>query len=146
MAGNPNVPQGNINRLLASVIWPSFPSLNVTPSFLGPEAIRLSFDGAATARLATMTGTVTSPEPYIGITARINLLMSQSLSAAYKGQMESSTLLGDGTVHPVTTTLPPYPLVNASIESVEPLDFSGRSAAWVITIGGYYPLNSALWG
>lgn len=146
MAGNPLVPQGTINRLIASVIWPSFPNLNVTPAYLGEEAIRLSLDGVATTRINTMTGTVTSPEPYMGISVRMALLMTQSLSDLYKKQMETSTLLGDGTVRPVTTTLSPYPILNASIEGVEPLDFGGKQAGWVVTVGGYYLTNSALWG
>ena len=36
MAGSPNIPQGNINRLIASLVIDDFPSLNITPSF--PDA------------------------------------------------------------------------------------------------------------
>ena len=74
------------------------------------------------------------------------LLMTQNLSDLYKKQMETSTLLGDGTVRPSTTTLSPYPILNASIEGIEPLAFGGKQAGWVVNVGGYYLLNSSLWG
>lgn len=45
MATNPLIPQGTLNRVRASVVWPSFPNLNVTASYLGRMGIRLSLDG-----------------------------------------------------------------------------------------------------
>jgi len=143
---SPNTNQGTINRLRASVVWPSFPALNVTASFLGEEAIRLSLEGGATTFLPTLTGAVTSPEPYQPMSLRINLLKTQALANAYKAQMELSTLLGDGTIRPDATQLAPYQITNSAIESVEPLDFSGKSAGWIVSIRGYYSINSGLWG
>lgn len=143
---NPGIIQGTINRLRASVTWPSFPQLNVTASFLGEEAIRLSPEGPVTTFLNTLTGGVTSPEPYQLLTIRINLLKTQSLANAYKLQIESNALLGDGTIRPDATPLSPYPITNAAIESVEPLDFGGKSPSWIVTMRGYYNINQSLWG
>ena len=42
---DPLVPQGNLNRLKASLIWTDFPNLNVTPPFLAGEMLVLSFEG-----------------------------------------------------------------------------------------------------
>src|SRR6266576_6124812 len=111
MAGNPLVAQGTINRLIASVIWTSFPELNVTAPYLAPEAIRLGFAGESTLFINTLTGVITSPEPYLMIDMQMHLLMSQPLCNAYKVQMELSSLLGDGVIRPVTKTLGPYQVV-----------------------------------
>lgn len=147
MPGNPLISQGVLNRLVASVQWPNFPALNVTAPYLGPEGIRLALEGESTLFLQTMTGAVVSPEPYMMMTLTIHLLKSQPLASFYKAQMESSTLIGDGVIRPdvATTTLPAYDITNAAIEAVEALDFSGRSANFMIRCRGYYILNSALW-
>jgi hypothetical protein len=141
---NPLVAQGTLNRLRGSVIWNTFPQLNVTASFLGPEAIRLALEGESVPYLPTLTGAVTSPEPYMMINMVINLLKSQSLSDAYKQQMESNSLLGSCTVRPDATTLSPYALNNCSIKSVRELSFAGTDAIYAVTIGGYYLVNQSL--
>lgn len=143
---NPRIPTGTINRLIASVQWNDFSQLNVSASYLTDEGIRLTLEGVSTTRINVMAGVVTSVEPYQPITVRIPLLISQDLSQAYKAQMESSTVLGDGVIRPVSTTLTPYQISNASIESVDPQDYGGKSAAWVITITGAYYINNAAWG
>jgi hypothetical protein len=146
MAGNPLIPTGTINRLRASVSWNSFPTLNVSASFLTDEGIRMSLEGSSTTRINAMAGVVTSPEPYQPITVRIPLLISQNLAQLYKAKMEDSTLLGDGVIRPVANTLSPYQISNASIEAVEPQDYGGRSAAWVISVTGAYYINNSAWG
>ena len=145
MASNPLVPQGTINRLLASIIWNDYPSLNITASFLAPEAIDLTLEGSATLPLPTMTGIVTSPEPYQLARFQAHLIRSQFLPSAYKLQMETSTLLGDCTIRPDTATLPPYQISNCSIMGVDRMAFAGRDAGWVISFTGAYYINSSLW-
>jgi hypothetical protein len=146
MAGNPLIAQGTLNRLIASVAWSSFPVLNVTASYLAPEGIRLTLTGESTLFIQTMAGVVTSPEPYMMIDMAMHLLKSQPLSNSYKSQMELSALLGDGVVRTDTTTLGQYQITNCAIQGVTELDFSGRSAAYVVRIRGYYLTNSSLWG
>lgn len=146
MAGNPLVAQGVINRLRASVVWNAIPDLNVTPSYLGEEGISLRLEGDATTRMNTMTGTVTSPEPYMPATVTIALIRSQFLADLYKQQMETNTLLGDCTIRPDASTLSPYQIYNCSLSSVNELQFNGRNAGWVVTATGFYLLNSVLWG
>ncbi len=142
---NPLVDQGTLNRLKASVVWQNYPSLNVTAPFLNREAIRLALDGEATQFLPTMTGAVTSGQPYMMITLTINLLKTQSLSGQYKAQLELASAIGNCTVRPDTTAHPPYDLVNCAIEGVRELTFSGEDAGWAVTIRGYYLINSSLW-
>lgn len=142
---NPLVAQGTLNRLRASIIWTSFPNLNVTASYLGKEGISMSFDGDATTTIDTMTGAVQSPEPYQRISISIHLLKSQALAAAFKAQIESSTLLGDLIMYPDAIQLPPYSLTNCAISTVNPLKFDGTDAGWILMGRAYYSINSSLW-
>lgn len=146
MAGNPMVPQGLLNRLIASVIWPDFPALNVTASYLGEEMTRLNFNGTAATRINTATGQVPSPEPFVAMTLRINLLKTQALADAYKRQMEASVVMGNCIVRPDAVTLSPYTLNNCTLGQVETLDFNGKSVGWIISVDGYYLINANLWG
>lgn len=145
MATNPNVAQGTLNRLRASVLWTNFPALNITAPFVGEEAIRLAFEGESTVFIDTMTGAVTSPEPYLKVNVTAHLLKSQQLSDLYKQQMEQSSLLGDGIVRPDATTLSPWPITNCAIQSVRELNFNGKDAGYAVTIKGYYVINANLW-
>ena len=90
MGTNPQIPLGTLNRLLTQVTWNSFPSLNVTPSYLGRESVHLARDGEAVVYIPTLTGAVTSPEPYLMITMTMHLLKTQGLAGQYEAQMVSS--------------------------------------------------------
>ncbi len=145
MAGNPLVPQGTLNRLRGSVIWNDFPSLNVTAPFLGRAGISLSLEGNTTVFLQTMTGAVTSQEPYMMFTATINLIKAQSFSDLYKQQWETSSQLGGGTIRPDASTLSPFQVLNCAIEGVGPMSFNGEDAGIGISLRGYYLVNQNLW-
>ena len=58
---NPQVLQGTLNRLLASVVYANFPQLNVTSAYLAKEAISIGFDGDTSLLIGTLTSAVTSP-------------------------------------------------------------------------------------
>lgn len=145
MAFNPLVSQGTLNRLRASVNILDFPELNVTAPFLGKEAIRLALEGDTTTYIPTMTGAVTSGEPYQMCSVTIHLLKTQSISDLYKRQMETLSVIGDIVVTPDSSALSPYPILNSSIRSVQELNFSGEDAGYAVTLGGYYLINSELW-
>jgi hypothetical protein len=145
MSFNPLAPLGSLNRLIASVTWPQFPQLNITPSFLGREAISLAFEGDATLFLPQLTGTVTSPEPYQRVTLTINLVRTQGIAALYEAQRQANSPLGPGVVRPDSSALPPYPLINCGILNVRELRFSGEDAGYVVSIGGYMLINASLW-
>lgn len=143
---NPLVDQGSLNRIRGSLSWVGFPALNVTAPYLGADGISLALEGGSTVFLPTMTGAVTSREPYMMISVTSHLLKTQALCDAYKTQMELNALLGNGTVRPdvVGGGIGPYDIVNCAIESVRELSFSGRSAEWVVVCRGYYLVNSSL--
>lgn len=141
---NPLIAQGSLNKVRASVTWPSFTTLNVTAPYLGKAGIRLTLQGESTLYLPTMTGAVTSQEPYMMIEMVINLIKPQALANLYKQQMETNSLIGDGSVRPDATALGVYQLTNCAIKGVRELDFSGEHEGFAVTIGGYYLTNSSL--
>lgn len=141
---NPLVAQGSLNRLRGSLVWPSFPSLNITSPYLTKAAMRLSFQGESVVYLPTLTGAVTSPEPYLMCEVVASLNKANGLAQQYKAQLESSSSLGDGTLRPDTAALGPFGLVNCSIKGVREVDLSGEDAAFAVIIGGYYLVNSTL--
>lgn len=141
---NPLVAQGVLNRLRSSITWANFANLNVTAPYLGEEGIKLTFEGQATQYFKTMTGSVTSPEPYLEFNMVVNLLKTQPLGNLYKTQMETLSTIGDGTVRCDATAMLPWQIINCSIQGVEPLDFSGRNPLYAVRISGYYLTNSSL--
>lgn len=143
--GNPNQPQGSLNRLIGSVTIPDFPELNVTAEFLGDEAIGLGFQGETTTFINTMTGQVTSPEPYIGATVSVHLLKTQFLSGLYKSKIESDARIGDVILRVDNRSFPPYQLFNCAIQSVGELRNNGRDAGFRVTIQGFYQINNDVW-
>ena len=144
-SANPQVPQGQLNRLRGSVTFSNFPALNVTAGYLGREGLGLNFEGQATLSIDTMTGVVQSPEPYVKMSVPVHLIKTQALAALFKAQMESNTVLGDATVRTDATGLPPYQLSNCAITTVNAIKIVGTDAGWVVMLSGIYYINSALW-
>jgi len=142
---NPLIDQGTLNRLIASVVIPNFPELNVTVGFLGKEAIRAALAGDATDFIDTQTGGVPSPNPYMRVSVSIHLLKTQFLSGLYKAQMESDSRIGPITVRPDTRAFPVYNFVNCSIQGVDEVNMDGSDPGYRVRIGGYYEINNDLW-
>ena len=147
MPADPRVSQGNLNRLRATLLWSDAPELNITPSFLGQGGLSISFDGEATGRIPTMTGIVNSPEPFQGVTITANLLKTQSLAAAYETRKQNNTLIGGGTLRADVQGggIGPFELLNMSVSNVREISMNGGDAGYVVTLGGYYLINSQLW-
>ncbi len=137
--------QGTLNRLLANLVIPNYPGLNLTASYFGKEGLRLSLDGNATDLIDTMTGGVTSPAPYMRATIAGHLLRSQALANSWKSQMETSTLIGDVTCYGDATTMGVWQIVNTSIMTVRELNFDGTDPGYQISLIGYYQINSSLY-
>ena len=146
MAGNPLITQGTLNRLRGSVVYASNPTLNVTAPYLAREAIGIAFEGDAGMLIPTLTGGVTSPEPYQMATITINLVKSQALANIYKTQIETNVNIGDISVISDSATLSDYQFTNCVIRGVRDVTFDGNVAGFVVTLHGIYSVNSALWG
>ena len=141
---NPQIQQGTLNRLLASVVYADFTQLNVTSGYLAKEAISLSFDGDTSLLIGTLTGAVTSPEPYIYGTVTMHLLRTQALGEAYSSQIRTNTTLGSVTVYPDTQVLQPFQLNNCVLMSIQETAFDGTQAGLVVRLRGVYNINSTL--
>ena len=143
---NPLIPQGVLNRVRASVLWTSFPNLNVTAPYLGRDGISMAPENPITVFLPTMTGAIPSKEVYQKMTLTIHLLKPQPLSDQYKQQIESDSFLGQATVRPdiQDVGLGPFQLSNCSIENFREMAFSGREEGFIIMVGGYYNINGSL--
>ena len=139
------VDQGTLNRLRGSVVFANFPELNVTAPFLGKEAIGIAFEGPTGQILGTLTGGVTSPEPYQMATVTMHILRTQFLAESYKAQIEVSSNVGSVNVIPDADTLDNYQLENCIIENVEAMQFDGNQAGMVVRIRGIYYINAALY-
>jgi hypothetical protein len=145
---NPLIAQGSLNRLRASIVWPGNSSLNVTASFLARRGISLALDGDTTTFIDTMTGAITSPQPYMMITCNVHMIRTAQLCTLYKNQMESTALLGDGVIRPDLAAgvgLSPYNVVNCAIQGVAEMSFAGDDADFQVRIRGYYLINSSMW-
>ncbi len=142
---NPLVPQGTLNRIRGSVVIPGAPELNVTASFLGRSGISLGLTGESTTMIPTMTGVVTSPEPYMMASITVGLIRAQNLAALYKARMERDARLGDLTIIPDTDVLPNYQIINCAIQAIREMPMTGDDASFVVSIQGAYYINSSLW-
>ena len=142
---SPLIPQGTLNRLRGSVVFGSNPTLNVTAPYLAKQAISIAFEGDAGLLIPTLTGGVTSPEPYQMATVTINLLKSQALSNVYKAQIEANVNVGDIAVIADSASLSDYELTNCIIKGVRDITFDGDVAGFVVTITGIYNVNGSLW-
>jgi hypothetical protein len=137
--------QGTLNRLRGSVVYGLFPNLNVTASYLAKEAISVSFDGDFAQLLPSLTGGVSSPEPYVFSTVTIHMLRSQSLANAYKIQNEVSSLVGPVSVIGDSSKLNAFAIENTVIQSFQELTFDGNQPGFVVRLRGVYNVNAALY-
>ena len=145
MPGNPLIDQGTLNRLRVAVTIQNFPGLNVTPSYLGEQAVSVSLDEDATDYIKTLTGAVASPNVFLPATVMMHLIRAQSLAAQYKAQMEALSLIGQVIVRGDAVTLPNYQINNCSIQRVDRMVFNGTDAGYMVSLHGYYSINNNLW-
>lgn len=143
---NPQFPQGQLQRLKASLHFADSPELNVSSSLMGRNGMHLTLEGKSALSLPTMTGTVISPEPYMMFSLTVELLKSQSFANRYKQRIETNSTVGNGTVWPDSTTMEPYALMNCVITGVRDMPFNGQDPAFAVTIEGYWPVNDTLYG
>lgn len=143
---NPLIPQGTLNRLRSSIVWASFPNLNVTAPYLGKGSIHISFQGDVTQYIPTLVGAVTSPEPYQQLVLTVHLLKTQNLGAAYQSQILNNSLLGDGTVRTDANGFGSYLITNCAIIGVDEINTDGTDPGYTVRIGGIYYINNSLFG
>ena len=151
------IQQGTINRLYATVMPgdSTISQLKVISGFLGADAIRLAFDDTATDLLPTMTGMVTSPRPYQGVTLTIAIVKTTTCAAAYMARFLDNTYVGQVTV---TSDAPAqgagisasglgiFVLYNMTLETVREMLFNGSEPIVAVTMRGYRYVNDNAFG
>lgn len=149
---NPLTRQGMLNRIRGSVVVATYPQLTVTAPYLGKEGISFQLEGESNLLLNTMTGAVSSPEPYQLATVTLHLLKTQSLAMAYQAQMLLTTNINIVTVIPDvdsgilnTGGIEPFVLTNTVISSVQEMSFNGTNAEMIVRLRGTVTLNSLLY-
>lgn len=142
---NPLVPQGVLNKVRGSLKFTQHPQLNISAAFLTEDAIDIQFQGDAGVLLPTLTGGVSSPNPYQMITVQLHLVRSQPLAQLFKQQIENDTYLGDVKIYSDSSTLGDFSLRSATLRSAGDMSFSGRDPAFLVSIFGIYDTNSAMW-
>ena len=145
MAVNPLVQLGSLNRLRGSVVIPSYPSLNVTASYLSRRGIGMELTGDLTQMIDTMTGMVTSPEPFVPADITVSLLKTQPLAQLWISQMQDTTVLGNITVHTDTSTFLHFDFQNVAIMRMSRVTYDGTDPTVDFTLRGTYVLNQTLW-
>ena len=53
---------------------------------------------------------------------------------------------GPATFRPDVANFPPYQFDNCSLDGIQNLTVNGMDPNFVIAIGGYYYINSVMWG
>jgi hypothetical protein len=145
MATNPNVSQGTLNRIRASVIIPAFPTLKITSSFMGKGFVTTRPHGPYTTFVETGTGQILSPEPYVIFTITVDLLRTQALSGAWLAQIQASTILGIVDVHPDSAAFPRLKFRECGVEDFDPGAMDGKSPTVPLVIRGKLNVNNNLW-
>lgn len=145
MATVPQISQGTLNRIRATVSPVDYPALTVTPPYLSKRMITLTPNGDITTFINAATGVVQSPEPYFVVSVKMYILKSNGLAETYKQQFLTQSYLGQVNIKTDTSALSDFTLQDAAIMHLDELDFSGESAEFAITIAGTVYLNSDLW-
>jgi len=145
----PQIPLGNLNRLVASASFSLLPALNVTPPYLTKRAIRFTPDMDMTTFINVLTGMVPSPEPYVGVTVTLNLNRALPLANIWQQQYLSTTLLGPCTIRPDVAPsqggVQPFELDNTGIVRLGDLGMDGEDPLMMISIRGTMYINASLW-
>ena len=142
---NPLINLGNLNRVRASVVFPSFTSLNITSSQMGRRFVSLMYDEDFVQQIQQGVGIINSPEPYVMATVTCDILRTLPLAQAFMTQIEATGVLGTVKVHSDTSSFPVRTVHNASVLKADPGAFDGTNGVLALTIRGVFYPNNDLW-
>ena len=145
MATNPLINLGNLNRVRASVVFPSYTALNITSSQMGRRFVSLTYDEDFVQQIQQGVGIINSPEPYVFATITCDILRTLPLAQAFITQVESTSVLGTVYVHSDTSSFPRRAVHNASVLKADPGAFDGVNGVLALTIRGIFYPNNDLW-
>lgn len=141
----PVTKQGSLNRLRASVQYATNQALNVVSSNLGKAGIVARPISESSVLIPTLTGGVTSPEPYQMYEVTLHLLRTQGLANAYKDQIETLCDVGDITVKSDASNQEDYQISNCTIVNGSNPSFGGTDPEFQVVLHGVYQINNALY-
>jgi hypothetical protein len=142
---NPLINLGTLNRVRASVVFPSFTALNITSSQMGRRFVSLTFDEDFVQQIQQGVGIINSPEPYVMATVTCDVLRTLPLAQAFISQLEQTAVLGTVYVHSDTRTFPKRTVYNASVLKADPGAYDGINGVLALTIRGVFYPNNTLW-
>ena len=141
----PNVNQGILNRVQASIILPSYPALNITSDYMSKSFVTVAFTERFVDQPETATGLVQSPKPYVVTTATVGLLRSQALSGTYLSTVKKYALVGRVVVYPDADTFPVIRIRECSIVDLDPNTYDGQDPTVKVTFQGKVDVNENIW-
>lgn len=141
----PITAQGSLNRLRASVQFAQNQQLNVVSSNLGKQGLIARPISESSVLIPTLTGGVTSPEPYQMYEVTIHLLRTQGLATAYKNQVETLCDVGDITVKSDSSNQADYQISNCTIVNGSNPSFNGTDPDFQVVLHGVYLINNSLY-
>lgn len=142
---NPLINLGNLNRVRASVVFPSFTALNITSSQMGRRFVSLVYDEEFVQQIQQGIGIINSPEPYVLATITCDILRTLPLAQAFISQVEATAVLGTVKVHSDTSAFPVRTVHNASVLKADPGAYDGIAGVLALTIRGIFYPNNDLW-
>ena len=142
---NPLINLGNLNRVRASVVFPSFTALNITSSQMGRRFVSLVYDEEFVQQIQQGVGIINSPEPYVMATITCDILRTLPLAQAFISQVEATAVLGTVKVHSDTSAFPVRTVHNASVLKADPGAYDGIAGVLALTIRGIFYPNNDLW-
>lgn len=142
---NPNIQQGNLNKVLTAVYPADFPALAITAPFMSRSMARIAPEGAAVNQIATGVGVVNSPEPFQFVTITVGLLRPQALANAWWQKLQEDGYIGDVNVHGDSGALDVVTVNDVSIQNIDFGAFDGQDPTVNLTLRGIVQINSVLW-
>lgn len=138
--------QGILNRVRGSISFPSLTGYNITSPYLGKRGITARFIGKSAILVDTMTGAVTSGEPFVRVELTIDMVRTQALAAQWQALQQVNSLIGQATWR--TDAVPPgvslYTFDNVVFDSMDGFTADGMNADWPLRLAGIYYTNSNL--
>ncbi|MXV44324.1 hypothetical protein GS501_04595 [Saccharibacter sp. 17.LH.SD] len=145
MSANPATPQGMLNRLRGSIVFPDHSSLNITSDFLAQEGISVAPEGNVTDMIETLTGRVGSPAAKQNVNVTINLNRAQALANEFFKQIKKNTYIGQMRIISDSPVQDDRTILNCFIMTQPEQALNGTQARWNIVIAGYEIVNSDMW-
>lgn len=145
LLGNPLVVQGNLNRVITHILFPSNVGLSVTAPYMAKGMATFTHEAQIVDQISSATGLVNSPNVFVMGHFDVALLRSQPLAAAWLDQVQLNAQIGTAVGYSDSTTYPPITLLNASIITHVPGPWDGSDPTCRFTVSGEFLVNASMW-